>query len=127
MKNQESVEDQINNRKKIAGLIKKVLLGQLKVSLALKEFPKDSKDKSINTALYALTHLEADEEIRAKDAIYRREQDEYLTYLMETLEEGYPIPQNIISEYEKYYNESPLYPSMTKENIIKCLKKFINF
>lgn len=99
----------------------------MQVSLALKEFPKDSKDKSVNIALYALTHLEADEDIRAKNKLYAREQDDYLTYLMETLEEGYPIPQNIISEYEEYYKESPLYPTMTKENIIKRLKKFINF
>ena len=118
---------QIYNRKKIAALVKKVLLGELKVSLALKEFPKDSEDKSVNIALYALTHLEADEDIRAKDALYKREQDDYLMNLAEILEEGYPVPQNIISEYEEYYKESPLYPTMTKENIIKRLKKFINF
>ena len=71
-------------------------------------------------------HLEADEDIRKKDAIYREEQDEFVLNMAQLLQNGEDIPINIIKEYNDFYGETLIYPEMNKENIIARLKKFIN-
>jgi len=114
----------IKNRIFVSDLIKKVLLSEMTVSDALKSFPK-TDDKSIIASFYALAHIEADEDLRL-DSNYKDEQDEYLIHLSQILDRGDSLPQNIITSYEKYYKDSPIYPEMTKENIIKRLKKNIN-
>ncbi len=114
----------IKDRIFVSDLIKRVLLSEITISEALKSFPKN-EDESINSAFYALVHVEADEDLRL-DLNYKEEQDNYLIYISQILDRGEPLPQNIITRYMKYYKDSPIYPEMTKENIIKRLKKNIN-
>ena len=108
----------------VSDLIKKVLLSEITVAEALKNFPK-SEDESIIATFYALAHIEADEDLR-RDVNYKDEQDDYIIYISQILDKGDPLPKNIIDSYKKYYKESLIYPDMTKENVIKRLKKFIN-
>ncbi len=110
----------------VANLIKNVLTENITVLEACGLFPKNLDDKSLAAAFHALMHREADEDIRAKSSLYRSEQDDYLLYIAQTLEKDEPLPQNIINKYAKYYNSAPIYPKMTKKNIIERLKKIIN-
>ncbi len=110
----------------VANLIKNVLAGNISVLDASKLFPKNLDDKSLGAAFHALVHREADEDIRGKSSLYRREQDDYLLYIAETLEKNESLPQNIIDKYAKYYKNTPIYPKLTKKSIIERLKKFIN-
>jgi len=120
------LEEQIitKNRILVGNLIKQVLLGKIKPSFACGKFPKE-RDLSIESAFYALVHLEADEDLR-KNVNYKNEQDDYLLYIAQILEKGEALPKNIIAQYSKYYEEAPIYPEITKENIIKRINKFIN-
>ena len=43
-------------RKKVAELIRKVLISQLCVREAIKQFPRDTEDESIQAAYHALIH-----------------------------------------------------------------------
>ena len=114
----------IKDRIYVSDLIKKVLLSEMTVSEALKSFPK-TDDRSVVASFFALAHIEADEDLR-RDPQYKDEQDEYLIHISQILDKGESLPQNIIQAYEKYYTDSPIYPNMTKENILKRLKKNIN-
>ena len=105
-------------------LIKRVLLGEMTAGEACRSFPK-SEDDSVLSAFCALVHLEADEDLR-KDLAYKDEQDDYLLYLSQILEQGDALPQNIIESYKEFYKESVIYPEMTRVNILKRLKKNIN-
>ena len=91
-----------NNRKFVGRLIFEVLTERKNVREAIKLFP-DSKDKNIECAYHALVHYSADEEMRYKDIEYREAQDDYLEFLAQTLNEGRPLPRNIIEEYKPYY------------------------
>lgn len=111
----------------VACLIKEVLLGNIAVSRALSKFPKNSNDKSIDCAFFALTHLEADEDIRLRDSNYREEQDDYLLMIAQTLEKNEDLPLNILREYSKYYDKPPIYQQINLKYVLNELKKFINF
>lgn len=72
-------------------------------------------------------HYESDEALRKKDPLYHDTQDDFLVETAETLLKGDPLPVNIIKEYKDFYNQDLFYPDkMTKENILKRLRKFIN-
>ncbi len=71
-------------------------------------------------------HLEADEDIRKRDNIYREEQDEFILNIAQILQKGEDIPLNIINEYNDFYDESLIYPEINKKTIIARLKKYIN-
>ena len=92
-----------NDRAIVAALIRQVLISRLCVREAILQFPRDTEDKSIQAAYHALVHHEADEELRARDELYKEEQDDYLEFIAQTLSAGKSLPRNIIEEYKPYY------------------------
>lgn len=116
----------IKDRKKVSGLILNVLCKKISVLEALKEFPKNLGDTTLNAAFHALVHFEADEELRKKDTLYSNEQDAYLEDVANILSQGGALPYNIIEEYNKFHKDSLIYPDIDKKSIIKRLKKIIN-
>ena len=80
----------------VAGLIRQVLISRMCVREAILKFPRDTEDKSIHAAYHALVHYEADEDLRNRDNLYREEQDDYLEFLANILENGKNLPENII-------------------------------
>lgn len=121
-----SPEEKIKLRKEVSNTLFLVLSGQKTVLNALSNFPKNSHDESVDVCFHILMHLEADEDIRKNDEIYREEQDEFILNMAQLLQNGEDIPVNIIKEYNDFYGEILIYPEMNKENIIARLKKFIN-
>ena len=112
-------------RKKAGRLYNEVLTKKRSIQNALADFPKDSDDKTIIAAWHALCHLEADEDIRRKDILYKQEQDEYIEYIMFTLQKGEPLPENIVNAYAPYHQDA-LIPNSTKlKGIIHTFKKFL--
>ena len=111
----------------VSELIRKVLVGELSVRNAATLFPSDTKDKSIEAAFHALIHYEADEDIRRRDILYRDEQDDYLTLIFQTLEQGKSLPDNIIRNYEKYYKSADIpRPNDFRSNVIRFWR-FLTF
>ncbi len=111
----------------VSELIRKVLVGELTVAKALPMFPSDTRDKSIDAAFHALVHYEADEDLRKHDLLYKEEQDDYLTLIFQTLEQGKNLPDNIIRNYEKYYKRADIpMPNDLKSNLIRFWR-FITF
>ncbi|EKE02128.1 MAG: hypothetical protein ACD_20C00421G0002 [uncultured bacterium] len=102
----------IKARKLVSELIFKVLTKTLCVREAIKLFPPDISDLSIECAWHALVHYEADEDYRANQE-YATEQDEYLEMIGFLLRDGNNIPRNIISGYYKYYDMAPMPNSKT--------------
>ena len=94
------MEDFKENRAFVAVLIRKVLIGALTVGEAVRNFPFDTGDKSLEAAYHALVHYEADEDLRRRDLMYREEQDEYMEMIAYTLDKGDSLPDNIIRNYE---------------------------
>ena len=86
-------------RKQVADIFIAVLTEKLCVRDALATFPKDCEDKTIIAAWHALCHLEADEDLRNKDTMYKQEQDEYIEFIAFTLQKGEELPTNIINAY----------------------------
>ena len=116
------------NRLLVADLIKYVLIGNISVSQALSQFPKEKNDINIKCAFDALMHREADEEYRAKVSDYAQIQDEFLSDLADILRENEKLPENIISQYQKYHNEN-LMGEWDKplKGVLKNFNKMINF
>lgn len=113
-------------RKYISGLIFSVLTQKLIVREALLKFPKDLDDPTSITAYHALIHLEADEDLRKNDDLYKQEQDDYILYIAQTLYKGEALPQNITKEYSDFYSWAPSQFSQTKKGIFEKLKRTIN-
>ena len=118
--------EDIQNRKLVAVMIRKVLIGALTVGAAVKSYPFDSGDKSLEAAYHALVHYEADEDLRRRDILYREEQDEYLEMIAFTLEKGESLPDNIIRNYELYYPESNIPHKHDKQGALKSFLRFLN-
>lgn len=97
-----------DDRHFVAGLLRQVRLGQLSVREAMLIYPKDTTDQSLIAAYHALIHYEADEDIRARDILFREEQDDYIEFIYTTLENGQDLPQNIIDSYKEFYNSVPI-------------------
>ena len=116
----------MNDRQLVSRLIILVLTKQIPVRQALLSFPVNSKDKSIIAAYHALIHFEADEDIRAIDADYKQEQDEYLEFIADTLSKNRTLPQNIINSYKNYYSEVALPKDKSTRNLLKKILKFLN-
>ena len=113
-------------RKEVSKLFFAVLTGKMVVRDALLKFPKDCEDKTIIASWHALCHLEADEDIRKKDSMYKDEQDNYIEFIANTLQKGEALPQNVIKSYLPYYTEVLTPCTNTKNGIIYKFKKFIN-
>jgi len=111
-------------RKKAGELIKCTLAKRMPIKQALLAFPKDVLDKSVRASWHALCHLEADEDIRAKDPEYAEVQDSYLAEIAETLSQGKELPFNIIDAYKQYY-DMPLNPH--RKGFRGFLSSFENF
>ena len=109
----------IQDRVFVGKLLRLVRIGQISVRQAIFEYPKDPTDESLIAAYHALIHYEADEDLRAKDSLYKEEQDDYLEFLAFTLEKGEDLPENIIENYKKYYDTAPV---LHKKGIIGFFK-----
>lgn len=118
--------DYSQERKFVSKLFFAVLTGKLSVREALTKFPKDCEDTTVIASWYALCHLEADEDIRLRDKMYREEQDDYIQYIAFTLEKGEALPSNIINEYKPFYSEALTPHSKTLKGAVKILKKFLS-
>ncbi len=112
-------------RKKVSRLFFGVLTKKLPVREALVRFPKDCEDKTLIASWHALCHLEADEDIRKRNLMYKQEQDEYIEFIAYTLQKGDALPSNIIKSYLPYHNESLIPNTNTFKGIISQLKKFL--
>ena len=62
----------IEERKFVGKLIRLVLVNELGVRDAINKFPNDVEDESIRAAFHALIHLEADEDLRKNDILYKQ-------------------------------------------------------
>ena len=118
--------DYTKERKYISTLIFDVLTEKTIVREALLKFPKDLEDPSSIAAYHALIHLEADEDLRKKDNLYKQEQDDYILYIAETFQKGEELPVNIVKEYADFYDWAPSQFSKTKKGIFEKLKRDIN-
>ncbi len=117
--------DYVKLRKKTAKLFIGVLSKKISIRNALGNFPKDCEDKTIITAWHALCHLEADEDIRQSDPLYKKEQDEYIEYIAEVLQNGEELPENIINSYTPYHQTSLIANTNKIKGIIQSFKKFL--
>ena len=124
MSKQKSV-DYSEIRKFVSELYIAVLTERICVREALMRFPKDCEDKTVIAAWHALCHLEADEELRKKDKMYEKEQDEYIESIAYTLQKGEELPQNVIESYIPYHEDALTPPTNTFKGIIHQLKKFL--
>ncbi len=115
-----------NNRLYVAQLLHLVRIGQLSVREAMLKYPKDVKDESLIAAYHALIHYEADEDIRAKDILFREEQDDYLEFIYNTLEKGEDLPQNIIDSYKDFYDTAPILHEKSTKGFWKSFWKNLN-
>ena len=98
----------IDKRKLVADLIRKVLIYGAPAREAVLCFPKDTNDKSILAAYHALVHFEADEELRSRDLLYKDEQDDYLEFISNILDRGEDLPDNIIKSYDEFYETASI-------------------
>ena len=119
-------ETDINNRIFVAQLIRLVLMGRISVREALLKYPKDTKDESLIAAYHAIIHYEADEDLRARDNLYKEEQDEYLDFLAYTLDKGENLPINIIENYKKWYEDAPILHNRNIKGFFKSFWKNLN-
>ena len=110
----------------VAGLIRQVLISRMCVREAILNFPRDTEDKSIHAAYHALVHYEADEDLRNRDNLYREEQDDYLEFLANILENGKNLPENIIQNYEKYYECANIPHEKNTKGFFKSFLRFLN-
>ena len=110
----------------VSELLRSVRLGQLSVREAMLKYPKDTKDESLIAAYHALIHYEADEDIRARDILFREEQDDYLEFIYTTLEKGEDLPQNIIDSYKEFYESAPILHEKNVKGFWKSFWKNLN-
>lgn len=120
------INDYKEERKKVSRLIYMILAEALHVKDAILKFPKDVKDKSLIATYHALIHLEADENFRKTDLEYKEEQDDYLEFIAQILQDGKELPQNIIKSYDKYYKNIDTPRSDNMKGLLKSLCKFLN-
>lgn len=116
----------VSERKFVADIVRRVLTSQVSVREAILQFPRDTEDKSIHAAYHALVHLEADEDLRARDIVYREEQDDYLEMIAQTLFEEEDLPENIIKNYEQYYTSANLLHEKNTKGFLKGFLKYLN-
>lgn len=115
-----------SERKDVSRLIYLVLADTLSVKDAILKFPTDVNDSTIKTAYHALVHREADEDLRREDLEYKDEQDDYLEFIAQILQEGKPLPKNVIKSYNKYYKDAYIPHSESMKGLVKSLCKFLN-
>lgn len=122
MKNKDYKEE----RKIVSRLIYMVLAETLHVREAILRFPKEANDTSIKAAYHALVHYEADEDLRRRDLAYKEEQDDYVEFIAQIMQEGNPLPKNIIKSYDKFYKNVAMPYSKSMKGLIRSLCRFLN-
>lgn len=115
----------IEARKQVSELIFKVLTSNICVREAIKRFPPDISDQSVQCAWHALVHYESDQEYRM-DQEYTSEQNDYLEMIAFILRDGNAIPANIIHSYQDYYEMALIPNSNTVSGWFRSLFRFIN-
>ena len=120
------MSDYISDRKTVSNILRSVIGGRCSVRQAMLSYPKDTEDESLIAAYHALVHYEADEDLRARDILYREEQDEYIEFLASVLERGENIPENIIENYKKYYDSAPVLHEENPKGFMKGFWKNLN-
>lgn len=115
-----------NDREYVAGLLRLVRIGELSVRQAMLKYPKDTQDESLIAAYHALIHYEADEDLRAKDELYKEEQDDYLEFISYTLSTGADLPKNIIENYKNFYQAAPVMHEKGIKGFFKGFWKNLN-
>lgn len=113
-------------RSYVSQLIRYVLMGNLLVREAILNYPRATSDPSLVAAYHALIHYEADEDLRARDALYKEEQDDYLEMLANILEKGEDLPDNIIKAYRKYYKSANIPNGNDARGLIRSFLRFLN-
>ena len=126
MRKSNSVVDYTEQRKFVSKLYLAVLTHKLSVREALIKFPQDCEDTTIIAAWYALCHFEADEELRIKDTMYAQEQDEYIEFIANTLQNGEALPENIVNSYAPYHSQALTANSNKPKGLLQKLKRFLN-
>lgn len=116
----------ISDRIYVGNLLRAVRIGNLSVREAMLKYPKDTTDDSLIAAYHALIHYEADEDIRARDELYKEEQDDYLEFISDTLIKGEDLPQNIIDNYKNFYNNAPILHNKNLDGFFKGFWKNLN-
>ena len=116
----------IENRKKVAEILRRVRLGEMHVRDALLAFPDETDDKSIMAAYHALVHYEADEDLRHRDDIYREEQHDYIEFLSYIMDRGEDLPDNVIKSYEKYYKSANIPHTKDTKGFLESFFRFLN-
>lgn len=107
-------------RQEAAELIIKCLTEQITIQEAIKTFPRDEKDESLECAFHALLHYEADEDYRRQDPDYADAQVDHLENIANLFKNNESLPLNIIQEYREYYEESPF---VSKKGFKQLLKR----
>ena len=115
-----------NDRVYVANLLRAVRIGNLSVRDAMLKYPKDTTDESLIAAYHALIHYEADEDLRARDELYREEQDDYIEFLSYTLSMGEDLPKNIIENYKNFYETAPMLHEKNVKGFFKGFWKNLN-
>ena len=118
--------DIVSDRKTVANLLRNVRMGYCTVRQAMLAYPKDTEDETLIACYHALVHYEADEDIRAKDSLYKDEQDDYIDFLADILDRGENLPQNIIDNYKQYYEDAPILHEDNAQGFMKSFWKNIN-
>lgn len=116
----------MEERKKVAQLIRDVLTGKICVREAINQFPHTLEDESIQASYHALVHLEADEDLRKRDLLYKDEQDSYLLMISEILDSEEDLPFNIINSYKEYYKSANIPQGNDLKGKLKSFFKMLN-
>ena len=119
-------EELKNDRVYVAKLLRSVRIGDLSVKDAMLKYPKDTTDESLIAAYHALIHYEADEDLRARDELYKEEQDDYIEFLSYTLSLGEDLPKNIIENYKNFYETAPMLHEKNVKGFFKGFWKNLN-
>lgn len=115
-----------DDRKTVSNLLMRVRCGEMSVREAMLKYPRDTEDESLIAAYHALIHYEADEDIRIKDELYKKEQDDYLEFLSLTLAQGHDLPENIIENYKDFYSQAPILHKKGIKGFFKSFWKNLN-
>ncbi len=119
--------DYTKPRQQVGNIIIGVLTERIPVREGLLLFPKYAlKDQSIQAAWHALCHYEADEDMKASDPEYVKEQVSLLEMIAFEFKDGKDLPVNIIEGYQDFYDEALVAPEKGIDGIIARICRFIN-
>ena len=61
-----------------------------------------------------------------KNKDYKEEQDDYIEFIAQIMQEGSPLPKNIIKSYDKFYKNVAMPYSKSMKGLIRSLCRFLN-